>query len=309
MKNKTLTFGIMILVFIFSVISNFLITGPNVQADSDVIAVVNGQKLTRDELANVLIDTFGREGLELLVKRTLVMQEAKKQNVKATEKEIEERVGKLVNSEIMRQMKKGGMKDKEDLERELEKKGVTIEQYRENIIKAFKLTKEQVEAELLAEKIIKRTIEVTDEDLHEAYEDQYGERIMARQIVLRTNREAKKVLGKIKAGADFEALVKKESIDRNSAVRGGKMRPFGPHGTIGKAVANLKKGKISEIIKTESGYHILKIEKRIPRSTEEFSKVKDKLVEFVTAKKVRSRVNPWLLNLVESAEITKSLPD
>ena len=92
-------------------------------------------------------------------------------------------------------------------------------------------------------------------------------------------KDAEETLERIRTGADFEALAKKESVDRNSASRGGKMRPFGPQGVMGKAVANLKNGEVSEIIKTDSGYHIIKIEKRIPRNMKKFSEVKEDLCQ------------------------------
>ncbi|MEE9604303.1 MAG: peptidyl-prolyl cis-trans isomerase, partial [Candidatus Scalindua sp.] len=234
---------------------------------------------------------------------------AKRLNIKVNEDEIAERKELIVKGETQRQMKKNGLKDEEDLKRELEKAGATIEQYQKSIIKKYESAIGKVGTMLLAEKIIKKTINITDEELNEAYEEQFGEKIVARQIVLRMMRDAEKILKRIKTGADFEALAKKESIDRASASRGGRMRPFGPHGILGKAVANLKKGEISEIIKTDSGYHILKIDNRIPRSMKKFSEVKDELVKFVTARKIQNRISPWLLNLVETAEITRNLPD
>ncbi len=307
MKNKAFVFSVIL--FMFSVFSDNVIFGSDAKADNNVVAVVNGQELSRVELADLLIGMYGTEGLDLLVRRTLVRQESGKRKVKVTEEEISERMEYLVDGQIKQQMKKGGLKDEDELKRELEKAGLTIEQYKKNILKMFKLTRGQVEVELLAEKIIKKTINMTDEELHEAYEEQFGEKIIARQIVLRTMRDAEKILERINAGSDFEALAKKESIDRNSASRGGRMRPFGPHGILGKAVTDLKKGDISEIIKTDSGYHILNIVNRIPRSMKKFSEVKDELVKLVTARKVRNRVSPWLLNLVESSEITKNMPD
>lgn len=308
MKNKTLIFNTLFLIVTMS-IGNIVIFDLDVHADNKIVATVNGQELSRDELADLLIDTYGREGLDLLIRRTLVWQEADRLNVNVTEEEINRRIEDMVEGEIKQQMKRGGLKDESELKSKLEKADLTIEQYRKNIIKKYKLTKGQVEAEVLAEKIIKKTINIADEELHEAYEEQYGEKIIARQIVLRTMRKAKKILEKIKAGANFEALAKKESIDRNSASRGGLMRPFGPHGILGKPVAKSKKGEISEIIKTDSGYHILKIDKRIPRSMKKFSEVKDELVKLVTTMKVQNRIRPWLVNLVETSEITKNLPD
>jgi foldase protein PrsA len=307
MKNIAFTFGA--IVFTLGMIGNNVILGEDVKADKNVVAVVNGEEVKRDMLADLLIDMYGNEGLGLLIRRTLVKQESIKRNVTVTEEEIAERIGALVEGQIKQQMKKGGLEDEEALKRELEKAKLTLDQYKKNIQKRFKLSNGQVEAELLAEKIIKKTIKITDEELREAYEEQLGEKILARQIVLRTSRDAERNLERIKTGADFEALAKKESVDRNSASRGGKMRPFGPKGTIGKEVANLKNGEVSKIIKTDSGYHIIKIEKRIPRSMKKFSEVKEDLVKLVTAQKVQTRISPWLLNLTESAEITTNLPE
>ncbi len=307
MKNIAFIFGAALV--ILSVLSSNVIFGSDVKLDDNIVAVVNDEEISRDTLASVLINIYGGEGLERIIRRTLVKQEAKKRNITVTEEEIAERRELHINVQIQQQMQQGGLKSEEDLHRELEKASITLKQYRKNIAKMFKVTNGQIEAELLAEKIIKETVKVTDEELHEVFEEQLGEKILARQIVLRTIRDAEKNLERIKTGANFEALAKKESIDRNSASREGRMRPFGPQGVMGKAVANLKIGEISDIVKTDSGYHIIKLEKRIPKSTKKFSEVKDKLEEIITAQKVQTRLNPWLINLAESAEITRNLPD
>ncbi|NOR64732.1 MAG: hypothetical protein GQ468_01795 [Candidatus Scalindua sp.] len=306
MKNIAFIFGTALVTL--SMISSNVVFSSDVKLDNNV-AVVNGEEISRDTLANVLINIYGGEGLERIIRRTLVKQEARKRNITVTEEEIAKRIELHINGQIQKQMQQGGLKDEQDLNRELEKAGITMEQYRKNVSKMFKLTKGQVEAELLSEKIIKETVKITDEELHEVFEEQLGEKILARQIVFRNMRDAEKSLERIKSGANFEALAKKESIDRNSASREGRMRPFGPQGVMGEAVANLKNGEISDIVKTDSGYHLIKLEKRIPRSTKKFSEVKDDLVKLVTMNKVQTRLNPWLLNLTESAEITRNLPD
>ncbi len=306
MKNIAFIFGTILVALVM--ISSNATFGSDVKLDSEIVAVVNGEEISRDTLANVLININGAEGLERIIRRTLVKQEAKKRNLTISEEEIAERVALHINVQIQSQMKKGGLKDEQDLKRELEKAGMTLEQYRTNIGKMFKLTDGQIEAELLAEKIIRETVVITNEELHEAFEEQLGEKILARQIVFRTIRDAEKTLERLKSGANFESLAKKESIDRNSASRGGRMRPFGPEGVMGKAVANLKNGELSDIVKTDSGYHIIKLEKRIPRSTKKFSEVKEDLEKFITVQKVQTRLNPWLLNLAESADITRNLP-
>jgi len=307
MKNIAFIFGTVLVTL--GMISSNVTFGEDVKLDSEVVAVINGEEISRDTLANVLININGAEGLERIIRRTLVKQEAKKRNLTITGEEIAERVELHINAQIQQQMKQGGLKDEQDLKRELEKAGMTLEKYRTNIAKMFKLTNGQIEAELLAEKIIRETVKITNEELHEAFEEQLGEKILARQIVFRSIRDAEKALERLKSGANFESLAKKESIDRNSASRGGRMRPFGPEGVMGKAVASLKNGELSDIVKTDSGYHIIKLEKRIPRSTKKFSEVKEDLEKFLTVQKVQTRLNPWLLNLAESADITRNLPE
>ena len=307
MKNIAFIFGTVLVTL--GMISSNVTFGEDVKLDSEVVAVINGEEISRETLANVLININGAEGLERIIRRTLVKQEANKRNLTITGEEIAERVELHINAQIQQQMKQGGLKDEQDLKRELEKAGMTLEKYRTNIAKMFKLTNGQIEAELLAEKIIRETVKITNEELHEAFEEQLGEKILARQIVFRSNRDAEKALERLKSGANFESLAKKESIDRNSASRGGRMRPFGPEGVMGKAVASLKNGELSDIVKTDSGYHIIKLEKRIPRSTKKFSEVKEDLEKFITVQKVQTRLNPWLLNLAESADITRNLPE
>ncbi len=307
MKNIVIIFGTILVTL--GMINCKVILGSDDKLDDKIVAVVNGEEISRETLANTLIGIYGNEGIERLIRRTLVKQEAKKRKVTVTEEEIAKRAELHVNAQIQQQMNKGGLKNKEDLDRELEKAGITLDQYRSNIKKMFKLTNGQIEAELLSEKIIKETINISDEELHAAYEEQLGEKILAKQIVFRTKRDAEKCLERLKSGANFEALAKKESIDRNSAARGGRMVPFGTKGTLGKTVANLKTGELSKIIKTDNGYHILKLEKRIPKSTKKFSEVKEDLEKLVTVKKVQTRLNPWLINLAESAEIKRNLTD
>jgi foldase protein PrsA len=307
MKNIAFIFGTVLVTL--GMINSNVTFGADVKLDSEVVAVINGEEISRDTLANVLISINGAEGLERIIRRTLVKQEARKRNLSITGEEVAERVELHINAQIQQQMKQGGLKDEQDLKRELEKAGMTLEKYRTNIAKMFKLTNGQIEAELLAEKIIRETVKITNEELHEAFEEQLGEKILARQIVFRSNRDAEKALQRLKSGANFESLAKKESIDRNSASRGGRMRPFGPEGVMGKAVASLKNGELSDIVKTDSGYHIIKLEKRIPRSTKKFSEVKEDLEKFLTVQKVQTRLNPWLLNLAESADITRNLPE
>ncbi|MCF6158909.1 MAG: hypothetical protein E3K32_10125 [wastewater metagenome] len=270
----------------------------------DVVAIVNGQEITRQELSDLLIDTYGEDALEVLIRRALVYQEAEKEGVSATRDEIEQKLNKLVSEEVEALMRANKIQDKAELEKELLKVGINYEQFEEKIAK--KLSR-QAEVELLAEKVMKKTITITDEELRRAYDQIYGERIEASQIVYRTRREAEEALKKLRIGADFETMARNESIDRASAARGGKMQAFNPKDSLGKEVAHLKPGEFSDIIRTDYGYHIIKVTKRQAASNKSLDSVRGELENIIKNRHYRERLGPWLISLTENAFVRKNL--
>lgn len=272
--------------------------------DKNIVAIVNGQKITRQELYNLLIDTYGEDALDVLIRRTLIYQMAEKEGVGVTSTEVEQKLKTLLNSEIDGLMRAYRIKDREDLEKELIKVGSSLAQLEEKLSKKMR---KQAEVELIAEKLMAKTITITDEELQKAYDQEYGEKIEASQIVYRTRREAEEALKKLKSGADFATLARNESVDRASAARGGKMQPFSPKDSLGADVARLKIGELSDIIKTDYGYHIIKINDRKPASNKSFKTVKGELEKVVRNQHYKERIGPWLISLIENATITKNL--
>lgn len=277
---------------------------PLVITDKNTVAVVNGQKVTMQELYNLLVDTYGEDALDVLIRRTLIYQMAEKEGVKVAGSEVEQRLKAITNGEIDGLMRTYRIKDKADLEKELTKLGTSIEQFEQKLSKRMR---KQAEIELLAEKLLEKTITITDEELQRAYDQEYGEKIEASQIVFRTRREAEDAMKKLKSGADFATLAKNESVDRASAARGGKMQPFSPKDNFGTEVAHLKIGELSDIIKTDYGYHIIKLLERKPASNKSFKAVKGELEKVVRNQQYKERLGPWLISLIENASITKNL--
>ena len=272
--------------------------------DKNIVAIVNNKKVLKQDLYDLLVETYGEDALDVLIRRTLIYQAAEKDGVNATGAEVDQRLKTLVESEIAALMANYKIKDKADLDKELAKMRSSLAQFEERLSRKMK---KQAEIEVLAEKVLAKTITVTEEDLQKVYELEYGEKIEASQIVCKSRRETEEVLQKLRTGADFATLAKSDSIDRVTAARGGKMQPFSPKDSLGVQVASLKVGELSDIIKTDYGYHIIKITGKKAASGKGFKSVSGELEKIARNQQYKERLSPWLLNLVESASITKNL--
>jgi len=141
---------------------------------------------------------------------------------------------------------------------------------------------------LIVESFLKKKVEVeskvSDEDMKKFYEqnkDKFksGEQIKASHILVKTEKEAKDIQAKLKAGGNFEELAKKNSVDSSSA-KGGDLGWFGKGNMVPafeKAALALKEGQISDIVKSDFGYHIIKLTGKRPAGIRPFEEVKEQI--------------------------------
>lgn len=110
-----------------------------------------------------------------------------------------------------------------------------------------------------------------------------GTEYRARHILVESEDEAKALIAKLKAGASFEELAKKNSKDPGSAESGGdldfaKADAYVPE--FGQALAKLKKGETTETpVKTQFGWHIIKLEDTREAQFPSFDDVKAQIVQ------------------------------
>ena len=146
-------------------------------------------------------------------------------------------------------------------------------------------------------------------DIKARFDELYGPRIEASQIVVRTRREAQEIHKKLRLGAKFERLAEDHSEDKRSAVRGGKMsRALTPaDGLLWEATQSLKKGEISQIVPTRHGYHILRVDRATSKSSTRLEDVQDKLVADIRDSKGIAYMDTWYAKLLERSDVRKML--
>ncbi len=175
----------------------------------------------------------------------------------------------------------------------------------------FKARMGRVEEQLLERVYLTGYIQkkITKEKLDEAYaklraETAREEEVRARHILLKTEKEARAVIAELKNGADFAELAKKKSIGPSSA-QGGDLGYFAKGRMVpefSRAAFAMKKGEVTQTpVKTQFGWHVIKVEDRRVAAAPSFEEVKKEL----SANLAREIGGAYLNGLRDKAKIEK----
>jgi peptidyl-prolyl cis-trans isomerase C len=131
----------------------------------------------------------------------------------------------------------------------------------------LELARQSILIGLLSQELDK-TSKVSDADVQKEYDkfkaQASGTEYKARHILVEKDDEAKAIIAQLKAGAKFEDLAKKSSKDPGSAPNGGDLDFASPASYVpefSQAMIALKKGEYTETpVKTQFGYHVIKLE-------------------------------------------------
>ena len=148
----------------------------------------------------------------------------------------------------------------------------------------------------------------TDEAMKKVYDDAAKQitseqEVHARHILVATEDEAKAIEEELKKGADFAELAKKKSKDPGAS-DGGDLGFFTKDQMVPEfsAVAfSLEPGKISDPVKSQFGWHIIKVEEKRNRKPPEFDQVKGQIETYVT----RKAQADYVAKLRETAKIER----
>src|SRR5256886_10106282 len=125
----------------------------------------------------------------------------------------------------------------------------------------------------------------------------------ARHILVDDEDEAKKVLEQLKSGADFAALAKEKSKDPGAA-EGGDLGYFTKDQMVPEFADVAFKtypGQLSNPVKTQFGWHVIKVEDRRTKQPPEFDKVKDQIEAFLA----RKAQTDFITKLRQSAKVER----
>lgn len=276
-------------------------------SSKEVVATVNGQDITVEEFEQVyniqkksiemlygeealtqeisegvtFADQLKEDVLQQLIDVNIMYNEAEKENLLPTDKEVEEKYKEIKtqidsDEEYKKSLEEAGIDDAY-IKKE-QKQILALENYQENFLKEN---------------------EVTDEEAKKYYDEHqdefYLDEVRASHILISTRNEnneplsteekekakqkAEEILAKVKAGEDFATLAKENSDDTGSAANGGDLDFFGKGVMVEEfetAAFGLDVGEISELVETDYGYHIIKVTDK-KQGQEPFEDVKEEI--------------------------------
>ena len=224
--------------------------------------------------------------LQSLVQRAELAQKAPGLGVKVTDAEIEKQ---------LKQIKKqyfGGSEKR--YQAELKKQCVTDAEVRSD-----------VGANVLSDEIYKKVTtgaKVTDTEVKAYYDSHTSvytqpETRVVRHILVKDKALADKLYSQLKGGADFAALAKKYSQDPGSKAQGGELT-ISRGQTVpqfDKVAFQLKKGELSQPVKTQYGYHVIQALSEIkPAQSTPFAKVEASIKQQLEQQRKNDEMTKWV---------------
>jgi len=281
MKKALLSFLTIAIISTFSSIA--------LAQDNTVAAIVNGEKILKNEVSKRMWLNHFERTTNSMIDEVLLIQEAKKLNLKVSKKEIDKRLTEIETS----------FENKEDFE-------MMMKNRKEDLLK-------KIEYELLIRKtIIKaKNISYTKEDLKKTFAENKAkfdrpETIKLRQIFVNSEKEANDAYLGLEAGADFAKLSSLKSTNENLKKNGGDLGYVSKTvlvKEISDAIAKVKIGQYTKPLKVGEGYTILKVEDIKKATPANFNKIKAELKETLINQAVMQNLTPFVSELRGQAKI------
>ena len=225
-------------------------------------------------------DTLKDMVLQTMISSEVVYQQAKKDKILPTDEQVQEQIDSF-NEQV---------KNDKEYQNKLKKMGID-----EEFLK-YQFSRDLANNNLKAK--FTDDTKISESEMKKYYEenkdDFYTDTVTASHILLKTiddngnelsdekKKEAKKkaeeALKKVKSGEDF-AQVAKEYSEDSTASNGGELGTFGRGQMVSEfenAAFSMKPGEISDIIKTQYGYHIIKVTERVDEQ-KSYDDVKDEI--------------------------------
>lgn len=267
-------------------------------AKLQIMAVVNSEQISRSELGRECIRRYGEEVLESLVTRQLILAACQQKGVQITEQDVTDEVDRIAA--------RFGLARDRWLALLQEERGFSEAQYKREVVWPM----------LALRRLAAEQIEVTQEELKQAFDSEFGPRVRARLIAVDTKQLADEARAKAVANpASFGEVSKNMSKEPGVAAAYGVIPPIRKNlgdANLERIAFSLKVGEISQPIHVANMYYILKCEEQIPQqfvSSQNLAAQQKVLEEKIRENKMRNAAVKMMDQVQKSAQVVNIFND
>lgn len=243
-----------------------------------------------------------KDVLEELIRQRLILQKANEYGFGAN-------ADAQVSAALQRIMKDNGLKDIPDLERALERQGMTLASFRDRIKKS--MISQGLIQEFVGSRITLLTQEIEKYYKEHAAEYTVPEEICLSEIIIPTNEgeaataRATDIRSRITQGESFATLASQYSKGP-TAGKGGNIgcyitEKLNPE--IAREVANVKEGEVTPVLKAKEGHTIYRVDSRRPKAVKPLEEVRDEIRNRLWQAKFNPEYERFVAQLKEEAYI------
>lgn len=240
-------------------------------------------------------DEFKEDILNRMIQDELVYQKSEDKKLVPSDEEVNKQYDEFKksigdNGEYIKKLKDAGI-DEAFLKDQM-KKDVAIQNYSAEYIANLKTSNDDLNKYYNDKKEEFRKEEVKASHILISTQDAEGKALSDKDKANK-KKEAEDILAKIKAGEDFGDLAKKYSNDPGSAKNGGDLGFFAKGVMVAEfenTAFSLEKGKVSDLVESEFGYHIIKVTDKV-NEIKPFAEVKDEIKEKIEQEKYNAHIN------------------
>ena len=227
-----------------------------------------------------------------LIRERLLLQEASKKGITVPDEALEARVEEL----------RAGYTGS-PLRKSLIKHAMDYDQWRRAL-------RENMVMEALFAHVVEDAGNVTDQEIGRYYKNHLDEflipeTVQLNQIVVKNRSTAQRILRRVRKGEDFEALAAKYSIgpEKEQSGRLGTYQRGELPVPLEKAAFATPTGKVTSLVETQHGFHLLKVVKRRPSHVQPEEEARDEIARKLSQEKKQAFYDEWVERLIQNSDI------
>lgn len=261
-----------------------------------IVAAVNGQTISRDELAKLCLQRAGDEVLDNMLNKMLILQACQAQQIMISQKDVDDEIERIASKfKLSSTMYLKLIRDQRD---------ITAEQYMSDVVWPM----------LALRQLARDKVVISQDEIQKAFDAEFGPKVQVRMLAVDKEELARDLHQQAKSNPDsFKLFCKKHSLDPASASVEGLLPPIRRYASgdpIEEVAFKLQPNEISDVFPVGEMFLCLQCVRHLPASStspEQMVEIQENIRRSLEDEKLREVADSIFKTLREQSSIVKVL--